>query len=315
MSFVHLLRRRLYTIGLLLGLLLFGRQLWILYQGLPVSYFASITLPPLLLAFALYILGYLIQIVAWWLLMGYLGHSLPLRPIIEGYLLSFLPRYIPGSVWGYLGRNEWLSQQYQVPYSVSSLASVIETLSFLIGALGLLLLWMTPLPLRFITLMGLIVTLCMIWILSPWVYARFVRVELPSTPVTPSKLWSQAAILLAGSTLYALFWVVHGAALIAVAWATSSHYQIDLGTASFAASLAWSIGFLTLIAPAGLGVRETTLVSLLTTSAALSDSDAALIAVVSRVMLIGAEVTLILISFTLNRLSLRFFSRNTSKGG
>ncbi len=303
MSAVSSLRRWLYTVGLWLGVVLFARQLWTLYQTLPVPHFSDIALRPLLLAFTLYLLGYLIQIVAWWLLMRYLGCALPLRPVIEGYLLSFLPRYIPGSVWGYLSRNEWLFQKFQVPYAISSLASLIETLSFLISALGFWLLWIVPLHLRVLASIGVVAALCLNWSLTPWVYARFIKADLAFKPIYFPKRSAQTAQLLAGSILYGLFWLVHGAALIAVGWATSPLYPVDLATASFAASLAWSVGFLTLVAPAGLGVRETTLVSLLGNSLAMPAGYAALIAVISRAILIGAEVSLILISFSLNRLS------------
>ena len=75
------------------------------------------------------------QMLAWRTLMQGLGVSLGKREVLRGYMLSFLPRYIPGSVWGYLGRNEWFFQEYAVSYAASNLGSILEILALWIDEL------------------------------------------------------------------------------------------------------------------------------------------------------------------------------------
>jgi hypothetical protein len=68
-----------------------------------------------------------------------------------------------------------------------------------------------------------------------------------------------------------------------------------MAAATSAGSLAWAIGFLIIFVPAGLGVREWSLGTLLVQFAALSPGQATLLAVVSRVGMIAAEVLVLLV--------------------
>ena len=70
--------------------------------------------------------GYGILMAAWGAIMASQGVVLRPAAIVQGYLLSFLPRYIPGSVWGYLSRNEWLARYHGVGYGVATLTSFME---------------------------------------------------------------------------------------------------------------------------------------------------------------------------------------------
>ncbi len=69
---------------------------------------------------------FLQQIGAWVLLMRSLNIELPIHKARYIYSLSFLARYIPGSIWGYLSRSEWLLHDYQVSYTSSNYGSILE---------------------------------------------------------------------------------------------------------------------------------------------------------------------------------------------
>ena len=102
------LRSRLYWLGLGIGLFFFVGQILRGYQV-----FSTLTLDvSLLVRLSAAVLAGLValglQMAAWRYLMQDLGIKLTWRSIIGGYMLSFLPRYVPGSVWGYLSRSEWL---------------------------------------------------------------------------------------------------------------------------------------------------------------------------------------------------------------
>ena len=102
------LRTWLYRAGLLLGGLLFGYQVWLAVSDLRRAQL-PITVRPelLLLSLGLYLAAYLLIMVAWQRFMYSVGVSMRMGAIVEGYALSFLPRYIPGTIWGYASRSEW----------------------------------------------------------------------------------------------------------------------------------------------------------------------------------------------------------------
>ncbi len=81
---------------------------------------------PLWIAGLVIVISFLQQIAAWVLIMRSLHVHLPIHQARFIYSLSFLARYIPGSIWGYLSRSEWLLQNYQVSYTVSNYGSVLE---------------------------------------------------------------------------------------------------------------------------------------------------------------------------------------------
>src|SRR3972149_6374809 len=122
-------RRLLHLIGLALGGLLFVYQILnvlpaVMENKLHVSSPAFIGL-----ALAIGVAAIGIQTIAWARLMRAFGIYLSWSQVLQGYTLSFLPRYIPGSVWGYLSRNEWLLQNHNVRYGISNRVSLLEVLS------------------------------------------------------------------------------------------------------------------------------------------------------------------------------------------
>ena len=120
------IRRFLQNIGMALGGLL------LLYQGFrAVQAFVEsriqIDAPVyLLLSVVIIFITIALQMLAWSVLMGNFGVNIPWGPLKRGYILSFLPRYIPGTVWGYISRGEWLSRDYQVNHFTAHASSLLE---------------------------------------------------------------------------------------------------------------------------------------------------------------------------------------------
>lgn len=299
----------------MLGLGLLTQQAWQGYQALHYSQSCVLRPVPLLTSLALYIAAYFVQMAAWTLIMRSLQVTLPVRSVIEGYALSFLPRYIPGSVWGYLSRNEWLAQTHQVSYATSTIASILEagmlliTAAILGGFYGLQLpQWQAiisphidhsfylPIALAYVC-MGL-VGAWVVWQMLPRLFTRFTKKSLPKedgSPVqhaynkrgTNFQLW---AITIA---LYLAFWFMQGGALMTIAQALCEDMSLSLLAASAAFAISWGIGFLIIFVPAGLGVREWTLSTFLVTFAALQPGHATLLALISRFGLIVAEIVVL----------------------
>jgi uncharacterized membrane protein YbhN (UPF0104 family) len=273
-----------------------AQQAWQGYNAIRLAQ-ACVVRPTVLLgALGLYILAYFVQMGAWALIMRYLQAPLAPQAVVQGYALSFLPRYIPGSVWGYLSRNEWLSQTHNVGYGVSTTASLVEAALLLVtaGAAGALYWlpaqWQVPFVQIAIAVVGLAATWAT-WRLLPWLVGR-----VSGRSIQAGSVFSQSLGLWAATcVLYAGFWLLQGGALVVIAQALCARFALGLPAATAAFAWAWAIGFLIVFVPAGLGVREWTLGALLVDFAMLPPGQASLIALVSRLGLIVAELVVLAI--------------------
>jgi uncharacterized membrane protein YbhN (UPF0104 family) len=295
-------RKRLFVLGLSAGLLLFLRQVWVSYEGIQQQDFGVIRPPLLLAALGAGLLVYLLQMLAWAVIMRYLGVALGPRQTLQGFYLSFLPRYIPGTVWGYWSRSEWLEQAFGVPYSVSLMGSVLEALGLLLTGLFLIGVYFCTQTTGSVQLLlvlasaGLLVlTIFIVPGLAMRVNRR-VRGE-KSAPSrserSPSAAWSGAILL------QLTLWLAFGASVLFVAESIAVIPSFDLLSSTFAASLSWIVGFLVIVVPTGLGVRELTLSTLLSSYAGFRPWQADVVALVSRLAIVLAELAWLLVGLLL----------------
>jgi uncharacterized membrane protein YbhN (UPF0104 family) len=291
-------RRRLFVLGLGIGLLLFLRQVWIGYRAIQEHGLSSFQPAFLVAALAATLLMYFLQMLAWFTIMRYLGIPLRLGDTLQGFYLSFLPRYIPGTVWGYLSRSQWLEQSYAVDYAVSVMGSVLEALALVLTGLFVAGAYICAnvsgstqliLALACASLFGLALLVPRFALqIGRRVYSE--RLPLPGgAQGARSRLWI-AAIL-----LYFALWTVFGSALLLTINALLAVSSTDLFVSVFSASLSWVVGFLAVFVPTGIGVRELALSTLLTSHADLAPWQADLVAVVSRFEIILAELIWLLL--------------------
>jgi uncharacterized membrane protein YbhN (UPF0104 family) len=284
------------------GLLLFLRQVWVSYEEIQQQDFGVIQPPLLLAALGAGLFVYLLQMLAWAAIMRYLGVALGPRQTLQGFYLSFLPRYIPGTVWGYWSRSEWLEQAFGVPYSVSVMGSVLEALGLLLTGLFLVGVYFCTQTAGSVQLLlaaasaGLFV---LTWLIVPGLAMRAnrrIRGECSARSRSgrgPSAAWSGAILL------HLLLWLAFGASVLFVAKSIAVIPSFDLLSSTFAASLSWIVGFLVIIVPTGLGVRELTLSALLSSYAGFSPWQANVVAVVSRLAIVLAELAWLLVGLLL----------------
>ena len=249
------------------------------------------------------------QMLAWRTLMQGLGVSLGKREVLRGYMLSFLPRYIPGSVWGYLGRNEWLFQEYAVSYAASNLGSILEILASVTGVFVVVgLNWASArLSVRWpVLLIALPLLPAAIWVIMRRGFEWPLVKRLLSRFMT-SGLFSGVSLQrwLAGVGLFVVHWLLNGVALGMTVGALSQQLVIPLDiTLRFASaySLAWFIGFIIIFAPAGLGFRELALSAILAADFATPPGNASAVAVLFRLVIIFTEVSWVAIALLLRGL-------------
>jgi hypothetical protein len=280
------LRTWLYRFGLLLGGLLFGYQVWLAVSDLRRSQWSVAVHPELLLvSLGLDIVAYILILIAWQRFMYSVGVSMRMGAIVEGYALSFLPRYIPGTIWGYASRSEWALRNYAVPAPRSWFASLMEVgaqagTAVTIAAL-LIGVWQPQLaPAAW--------ALPVLWVAGWWVLRLLAR-RVGEGVTVRWLAWS------GGIAIYLGFWLVHGVATMQLAAAFGAPPSAPFAVYTFAFATAWLIGFVVIFLPAGLGLREASLAFLLQQLVLMPPETAALVAVSSRLLLIGAELLLLLV--------------------
>lgn len=284
-------RKLLYTIGIVFGVGLLAYQTWRGYLAIQQVQLCVVRPLSVIGLLGLYIAAYIVQMVAWAVIMRSLQAPLSPNAVLKGYMISFLPRYIPGTVWGYLSRNEWLAQNHNISYGVSTVASLLEAGLLLLVAITLgAMYWVDTVWKVPVALAGL-VAVGVAWILVPWFAARFggKRVQ-----ISPKRVQS-APLGVLTAALYLLFWGLQGIAVLYIGAMLCAEAPISLFAGTAAISLAWALGFVILFVPAGIGIREWSLGALLVAFSGLEPGQAAIVAVISRVAVIGAEIVVLLV--------------------
>ncbi|WP_322806519.1 lysylphosphatidylglycerol synthase domain-containing protein [Thermanaerothrix sp.] len=236
------------------------------------------------------------QIINWILILKGMKITISLESCIKNYRLSFIARYIPGSIWGYLSRSEWLYRSYGISYRISSWASLIEIIIPLLAAIMVIILYASTLAPRWLVsffFLGSILAPMIIWRLMDFLRKRI------TWPLTysedrfyfPLRYWLTCVVIflinwgLSGLMVYTLIFSLNPAF-------TSLNFFLairDWFKATFAFAVSWMIGFLVLFVPAGMGVREAALQNLLRYVFGLPYEQALIISVWSRLILLLSE--------------------------
>jgi len=270
---------------------------------------------PLGIAALAIVISFLQQIAAWALLMRSLNIRLPMHKARYIYSLSFLARYIPGSIWGYFSRSEWLMQDYQVSYAASNYGSILEVaLEVLISfsVVGFCIISSNVITPPWIGY----VLFFLPWL--PWAlwFSQFSlqwRIKLSGYLKSDvlcfnprRREWSVILILLIINCFYyglGVFLIGYSLGI----WRVEQLLSVwTIVTGDFSA--AWLAGFFAIFIPSGLGVRELVLSTLLISQFHLAQSVAQAISVMMRLITVLAEFATILLAS-----SLYFFTERKEK--
>lgn len=238
----------------------------------------------LLVTLAFGALAAVFNTLSWRMSYSGLGIDLPLRTSFRVFLVSQIGKYIPGSVWPVLAQME-MARDRGISRARAGTASIVSMLVGVVtAALASVLVLFTEgsgvldqyWGVMLVAPLGLIA-------LMPPVLARILRTlgKVIRRPLDSSGIRGRS---LAASVLWGmLMWAAFGLHAWFILRDLVPGVHVGVLAAAGAFALAWVVGFLFVLAPAGVGVREVVLVVAL--GGALGRADALALAIVSRVLL------------------------------
>jgi len=229
-----------------------------------------------------------INALSWREVMVSVGLEASVPSAMRVFLLSQVGKYVPGSVWPVLAQAEFardhgVSRARAMTGSIVAMVVGVVTAA-IVGLVGVAI----TVPDAVATYWWIIpVALALVAALTPPVLRRLVALAFRVTKRTEEPAHVSGGALLGSAAWSILMWLLLGlqAWLLLREIAPGDDATYVLATGAFA--LAWLVGFLVVIAPAGAGAREAALVVLLGSVA--TGPQALSLALVSRFLMTAAD--------------------------
>jgi glycosyltransferase 2 family protein len=241
-------------------------------------------------AVALVLLGLVPTVAAWRILLADLGSPVPLPAALGVFFVGQLGKYLPGSLWVVLAQSD-LAARHGVPRRRTAVVGLVQVgISIVVGlALGVLAVpalvaggvdrsWL-------ITLVALPIGAL---ILHPPILNRVVAYGLRVLRREPLEHEFTRRAVGGAAAASAVAWLLIGLHVWVLAVSLHAPAGRALLAAGFGYSLAAAIGLLIIVTPAGLGARDVVIV--LTLSTMMPRSAATAVAIVSRFVVLVADV-------------------------
>ena len=250
-------------------------------------------------AFLLVTAGLFPTAAVWYLVMRRHGAAIPPRPALVTFFVGQLGKYIPGSLWS-MGAQAQMAKRYDTPVRVT-VASGLLFVGLNVasaGGVGALAALVSGLDTDVPTVLFVLAAIVGIAVCAPAVLNRIGRRLAPATH--PLRFtWRDSA---ASVALLSVTWIAYGMALSLLiesprGTAGSGDLSVMATIATF--SLAYCVGVVIIIAPAGVGAREATMTALLTPYIGLNRAVAA--ALMIRVLHSAADFLVAFLSWLLGR--------------
>lgn len=213
--------------------------------------------------------------------------------VLRGYFVGQLGKYVPGAVWGVVGRGAWARRDGVAPPAAYGSALLSMVTAYLaacaVAAACLPVVWglradLVPIAGRWAAVgVGLLAPLGLIALHPRWSAPLLRLVERRTGREVPLRLppWRASAGFVACQVPS---WLLISAAT----WATARGLGVELepGAVTLATCVSWVVGFLAVPVPGGLGVREAVFVSLLQ-----GDGAVATVALAARLVFVLVDAT------------------------
>jgi hypothetical protein len=251
--------------------------------------------------------SYVVLIETWRQIVVAWGGKLSWPAAARIWFISNLGRYVPGKVWQ-IGAMGALAQEAGVSSVAAVGSALVVNLVNLLAGLLVVLVAGSRLLVGYGPALGMaLVVFCVLVLGSPWLLPPLARLanrvtgrNIPIPAIPPLAIIFAVAGCSLAWNLYGLAFHDLTVAIFGGAAGRPSYY-----TAVF--TLSYLIGYIVLFAPGGLGVRETSLITLLAAAGLETGAQAAMLAIASRLWLTVVEAApgLILLAIRRPKSSLR----------
>jgi uncharacterized membrane protein YbhN (UPF0104 family) len=239
--------------------------------------------------------------LAWRAVLADLGSRLPFAAAARVFFVGQIGKYVPGSLWPVVVQAE-LGSDHGVPRRRSAAATLVLILLSAFSALVVVLGALPFVPSVAENGFGwaLVLVVPLIVVLHPAVLGRLLDRLLRLIGRPPLGEWTSLR-----GTAAALGWALASWASAGVqVWclaismgAPRTWHTLALTTGGYA--LAWAVGLIVVVAPAGAGAREVALAALL--SSVLDSGAVVVVVLLSRVLFTGADLTLAMLGLWVGR--------------
>ena len=248
-------------------------------------------LPWLAVSFALGAAWHLVRPLGWTRLLRGFNHVIPFWEIYRVYRKSELSRYVPGGIWQFAARI-YLTRQYGVSAAACLAATLLDMTLAALAAM-VVAAWLSGVASASLaewqryTLFAFPLLGCAV-VYPPVFNAWAVRLaSLLKQPFHPLKI--STARMLGIWAMYVVMWALLAFAMASFARALLPSLDADrFALVAGCYALAWVTALLTMVAPAGMGVREGILGLLLTQS--IAAGTAMTLAVAMRLWVVTMEL-------------------------
>lgn len=270
------------SIALIAGLFII--RITLTYYQQVVDSLSLLGLPSIILASFCYLGYFYLRALSWHSILKTLNQNPPIKSSLFNFFVGESIRYIPGSVWSFIGRG-YLTTKQEVSKRIVVLAFALEIFSILsittILSLPVLSTNLHRFPSYLIILIGAFLILGLVIIF--WFREKLTSTVLQIHKTADKKNIIYNLSLLFGYQLMAWLLLGLGTYILVLALSPITPLLTFISIPIFA----WLVGYLSIIPPMGLGVREGVLIALLSTR--LNLGQATTVAILSRLLLILVE--------------------------
>lgn len=247
----------------------------------------------IVLSGAVFLSGHAVLVQTWRSMLGCWDARLRFWSAARVWSVSNLARYLPGKIWN-IGAMGAMSRELGVSPVAASGSAILSTLVNLLAGLVVALVAGRSLLDRASSGQGAIAVLVIVvaslsLVMAPMLLPRVAPLiaRVARRPVEATLPARAVVYALAGNLLA---WLLYGAAFELFTRGMIGDAAGGYAEYLAAYTISYVLGYLAVFAPAGLGVREATMVTVLTFSGLASAPQAALVALTSRVWLTLLEV-------------------------
>jgi hypothetical protein len=271
-------------------------------QDHPIA-FSELSYSSLFLSTIFFLLYFFTRGYIWQKELSFFGYSLTTYESIYHWAASELKRYIPGNIWSFLGRGIRFGEMGVTKKHIVT-ALILEAQLIVLGALVIslpaIILLVTPyVPFIQPQLLMMIIIFMTCIILTLFFYQNvfYKYVTLSFVPMIFSPLSAQKhmSLLFLSSLSYLFFGLGFYFSIVSFIHIPSNFFMITIS----GLVLAYLVGYLSLITPSGLGVREVVAGIILTTIASTSVVNFAVL--FSRIFLTLVELIFVTITFMFHK--------------